>query len=273
LLGYLSKSGSTYALSQESALFLDKRSPAYVGAAANFLANDSMIDHFRDVAAIVRRGSATELGTLAPDDPIWVEFARSMAPIIAKQAQLLAPLVTTPGEPVTVLDIAAGHGLFGLFVAKHNPAARVTAVDWPSVLTVARENAQAFGVAERYQTIAGNAFDVDFGSNYDLVLLPNFLHHFDPPTNTRLLQKVRRSMKGEGLVATIDFVPNEDRISPPAAAAFSLTMLGSTPGGDAYTFAELDEMFRAAGFGASQMHSLAPTPQRLILTRVEAQTR
>jgi hypothetical protein len=132
---------------------------------------------------------------------------------------------------------------------------------------VAQENAHAFGVADRYQTIAGNAFEVDFGSEYDLVLLPNFLHHFDPPTNTRLLQKVRGSMKSGGVVATIDFVPNDDRVSPPAAAAFSLTMLGSTPNGDAYTFAELDEMFRAAGFGASQMQSLEPTPQRLILTR------
>jgi ubiquinone/menaquinone biosynthesis C-methylase UbiE len=267
VLGYLIKSDNAYALSQEAELFLDKRSPAYVGAAADFLANDSMIGHFRDLAAIVRRGGGSEQGTLAPDDPIWVEFARSMAPMIAKQAQLVAPLVTTPGDPVTVLDVAAGHGLFGLFVAKHNPAARVTAVDWPNVLEVARQNAQAFGVADRYKTIPGSAFEVDFGSAYGLVLLPNFLHHFDPLTNTRLLQKVRRSMNSGGLVATIDFVPNEDRVSPPAAAAFSLTMLGSTPKGDAYSFAELDQMFRAAGFGASQMQSLEPTPQRLILTR------
>jgi 2-polyprenyl-3-methyl-5-hydroxy-6-metoxy-1,4-benzoquinol methylase len=268
ILGYLTKSGDTYSLSTESERFLDKHSPAYLGDAARFLANQDVVDRFRDMAALVRRGGVAEQGTTAPDDPIWVEFARSMAPMVTLQAQLVAPLVTTPGKPAKVLDIAAGHGLFGLFVAKHNPAALVVAVDWASVLEVARQNAAAFGVSDRYRTISGSAFDVDLGADYDLVLLPNFLHHFDLETNVRLLRKVRGAMKGGGVVATVEFVPNEDRITPPAAAAFSMTMLGTTPSGDAYTFAELDQMFHDAGFDRSELRSLDPAPQRLVLTRL-----
>jgi hypothetical protein len=74
-------------------------------------------------------------------------------------------------------------------------------------------------------------------------------------------------MKPGGQVATVEFVPNEDRVTPPQAAGFSMMMLGATPGGDAYTFAELDGMFREAGFGESTMQDLAPAPQRLLLTK------
>jgi hypothetical protein len=64
----------------------------------------------------------------------------------------------------------------------------------------------------------------------------------------------------------VEFVPNDDRVSPPAAAAFSMTMLANTEKGDAYTLRELDRMYREAGFGKSRIHSLAPTPLSLVLT-------
>jgi ubiquinone/menaquinone biosynthesis C-methylase UbiE len=214
----------------------------------------------------VRRGGAPGHGTLAPDDPIWVEFARSMAPMVVMQAEAVARLVPSSGRPQKVLDIAAGHGLFGLAIAQHNPAARIVAVDWENVLQVARENAAATGATDRYITIAGSAFEVDLGSDYHVILLANFLHHFDPPANVRLLRRLRAAIAPDGVVATVDFVPNDDRISPPAAGAFALTMLGTTPAGDAFTFGELDAMFREAGFGESRMQDLEPTAHRLILT-------
>jgi hypothetical protein len=89
---------------------------------------------------------------------------------------------------------------------------------------------------------------VDFGGPYDAVLLTNFLHHFDVATCVGLLRKVRAALKPGGISATLEFVPNEDRVSPPMAAGFSLTMLISTPAGDAYTFRELEAMHREAGF-------------------------
>ena len=116
-----------------------------------------MLAHFRDMAGIVRRGGSAGRGTLEPDDPIWVQFARSMAPMVQMQAQALAALVTEPGRPGRVLDVAAGHGLFGICVAMHNPVAQVVALDWENVLEVARENAARFDVADRFTTIAGSA--------------------------------------------------------------------------------------------------------------------
>jgi hypothetical protein len=264
--GFLTKSQGAYGLAPDTAALLDKNSPAYMGSVASFFTHPVMVNKYRDVAALVRNGGATD-HTLAPNDSIWVEFARHMAPMFALPASIAAPHITAPGEPSKVLDVAAGHGLFGIHVALHNRAAEITFQDWDNVLDVARENAAAMGIGGRFRTIPGSAFEVDLGSGYDAALLPNFLHHFDFATNVTLLTKVRAALKPGGLVAVIEFVPNEDRVSPPDGALFAMRMLGTTPSGDAYTFAEIDCMLREAGFGPGRPLSLAPAPQQLILAR------
>ena len=269
IMGFLHKDGSRYSLTPDSAMFLDKRSPAYLGSAIEFISSPMLTEPFRDFTELVREGGTTlaDGGTIAPENPIWVKFARAMAPMMALPAQLTAKLVdSTADRKLKILDIAAGHGLYGLAFAKNNPQASIIALDWPKVLEVAKENARNAGVADRYSTIEGSAFDVDYGTNYDLILLTNFLHHFDPPTNEALLRKVHTALAEGGRAITLEFVPNEDRISPPDAAAFSVMMLGTTPAGDAYTFPELERMFANAGFAGSEMHELPPTIQRVVIS-------
>jgi ubiquinone/menaquinone biosynthesis C-methylase UbiE len=189
-----------------------------------------------------------------------------MAPMAAPVAGQLPPLVGAPTQgEYKVLDIAAGHGLYGLGFARHNPDAEVVALDWPAVLEVARENAQRAGA--RYSTIEGDAFGAEFGAGYDVVLLTNFLHHFDPPTCERLLRKVHAALKDGGAALALEFVPNEDRVTPPIPASFSLTMLAGTPAGDAYTYPELERMFANAGFSGGESHQLQGSPQRAIVSR------
>ena len=165
-----------------------------------------------------------------------------------------------------VLDIADGHGVFGVEIAKRFPNAEITAVDWPNVLTVAQETANTASLGNRYHTIAGSAFEVNYGGGYDLVLLTNFLHHFDAPTCETLLRKVHASLTPQGRVITLEFVPNEDRISP-ASADFALVMLATTPAGDAYTFKELDTMFQHAGYGRSEIHAVPNSKQHVVVTQ------
>jgi 2-polyprenyl-3-methyl-5-hydroxy-6-metoxy-1,4-benzoquinol methylase len=270
IIGFLNKEGNRYSLTQDSAIFLDKRSPAYLGGAIEFMATEKLTDNFRSFADVVRKGGSLdeEGGTVAPDNPIWVKFAHAMAPLMAMPAQLMAKLVDpAANQKLKILDIAAGHGLFGIAFATNNQQAEVVALDWPNVLEVAKENAQKAGVSDRYSTVEGSAFDVEFGNGYDLILLTNFLHHFDPPTCETLLKKVHDALADGGRAVTLEFVPNEDRISPPDAAAFSVMMLGSTPSGDAYTFSELEQMFRNAGYSHSENHDLQPSIQRVVISR------
>jgi 2-polyprenyl-3-methyl-5-hydroxy-6-metoxy-1,4-benzoquinol methylase len=227
-----------------------------------------LVGPFLNLGDVVRAGTTTlpGEGTVSRDNPLWVEFAKQMAPMIYPAASEVAELVGG-NRAMRVLDIAAGHGLFGILIAQQNQQAQITALDWPNVLAVATENAARFGVSERHATLPGDAFETEFGGPYDLILVTNFFHHFDPPTCEGLMRKVHAALAPGGRCVTLDFVPNEDRVSPPVAAGFALMMLGTTPAGDVYTYAEYEAMFRRAGFASSERHVLQTAPQTVILSR------
>lgn len=117
---------------------------------------EKLTENFKNFAEVVRKGGSLdeEGGTVAPDNPIWVKFARAMAPMMAMPAQLMAKLVDPAADgKLKILDIAAGHGLFGIAFGTNNRQAEIVALDWPKVLDVARENASKAGVADRYSAI------------------------------------------------------------------------------------------------------------------------
>lgn len=266
--GFLTKQAGHYGLTPDSALFLDRHSQAYLGGAIEFLLDPMLTAGMSDITGAVRKGgtTASEEGTVSPENPVWVKFARAMMPMMMPAAQGMAQFVRVdPDRKIRVLDVAAGHGIFGIAFAQAYPNVEVTALDWAPVLQVASENAEKFGVADRHQLLTGSAFDVDFGKDYDLILLTNFLHHFDVVTNEKLLKKVYDALAEGGRALTLEFVPDDDRVTPTMMASFALMMLGSTAAGDAYTFAEYEQMFARAGFSKNEMHEMPPT-QRLIVS-------
>ena len=165
-----------------------------------------------------------------------------------------------------MLDVAAGHGLFGITIAERYRQAHVTALDWPNVLAVATENGRLANVSDRHALLPGSAFDVDWGGPYDVVLLTNFLHHFDVPTCQQLATKAHAALAPGGRALTLEFIPEPDRVTPPATANFALVMLATTAHGDAYTFAEYQSIFAAAGFSNSEFHPLPPTMQQAVVS-------
>jgi cyclopropane fatty-acyl-phospholipid synthase-like methyltransferase len=156
--------------------------------------------------------------------------------------------------------------MYGVTVAKRNPHAQIVALDWPSVLEVALENAKKFGVADRYTTRPGSAFEAEYGAGYDFVLLTNIFHHFNESTCEKLMRRVHTALNPHGKAITLEFVPNEDRVTPPTSAAFSLVMLAGTDSGDAYTFSQYEKMFRNVGFVKTTQHSVPDSPQQLLLS-------
>ncbi|GAA5509458.1 methyltransferase [Novipirellula caenicola] len=270
VIGFLEKAHAAYSLTPTAAVFLDQNSPHYMGSVAGFVAADEIMDTYRDVTGAVRHG-----GTLLPgggsthvDFSLWVEFAKTMAPMMKPAADFIANLVAEKhaGSRLRVLDVAAGHGMFGITIAEQMPDAEIVAQDYQRVLAVAEQNADIAGVQDRYTLLPGDAMSVDFGSDYDFILLTNFLHHFGVDTCNTLLKKVRFALKPQGAVILLDFIPNEDRVSPPTAATFALTMLMSTDQGDAYTFAEYKQMLTAAGFSNNQMVDVPNSPSRLVIS-------
>lgn len=270
--GILAKEDGRYRHTPTSAAFLDPRSPSCVASVSRFLGNPAMQEPFRHLANIVRSGrtSLDGDGTVEAENPVWVEFAQSMAPMMAPMAAPLGLIVLNGRSgPVKVLDIAAGHGLFGIEVAKQHSHAHIVALDWAPVLEVAKANAARAGVQDRFETLPGSAFEVEYGGPYDIILLTNFLHHFNPATCIGLLRKVHAALKPGGRAAALEFVPNEDRVSPPMAAGFALTMLASTADGDAYTFRDLERMYREAGFVRITGHPVPHGPHTVVMGEAE----
>ncbi|MDB5341757.1 MAG: crtF [Schlesneria sp.] len=269
IVGFLKKSDERYELTPDSAVFLDRKSPAYLGGTLQFLLAPSLVDCFSQLTAAVRKGgtAVSDDGTVSHDNPIWVDFARGMAPLMHLPAQLLVGLIGGDRtQPLRVLDVAAGHGMFGIAVAQQYPNAQITALDWQNVLAVAAENAAKAGVKGRHHLRPGSAFDTDWGGPYDIVLLTNFFHHFDLPTCEQIAQRAYASLVPGGRAITLEFIPDQDRISPPGAATFALTMLASTGHGDAYTFPEYQILLTKAGFARNEFHPLPPTMQQAIVS-------
>ena len=188
-------------------------------------------------------------------------------PLMAAAAEFLGDMAVNSGPPPhRVLDIAAGHGLFGIAVARRAPHARIVAIDWANVIEVTRENVRAAGMQDRYEFVLGDAFTVDFGRGYDVVLLTNLLHHFSENECEALLRKIYAAMNAGGRLLTLEFVPNEDRVTPPIPASFSLMMLGLTRAGDAFTMEQHRRMLRSAGFQRSELLQVPHSPEQLILS-------
>jgi 2-polyprenyl-3-methyl-5-hydroxy-6-metoxy-1,4-benzoquinol methylase len=266
IIGFLTKEDSSYRLTPDSELFLVEGSPAYMGGMAAFLFNPFMEKGLGSVTGAVRKGGTTLSveGTVSDDNPVWVDFARGMAAITAPSAGVVAQLTAGSG-PVKVLDIAAGHGMYGLTIAQRNPAAQIYALDWKNVLAVAHENAVKLGAADRWHPIEGSAFTADYGSGYDVVLVTNFIHHFDVPTNTGLFEKIHAAMKPGGEMAIVEMAVNDDRITPPGAGMFAMTMLTTTALGDAFSKREIESMCTAAGFHGVTHHAVPGTFQTVTI--------
>jgi SAM-dependent methyltransferase len=271
--GLILKEQGKYRLTDDSSFFLSTHSPAYLGSVVGFLSIEWHARNFSKLTEVVRHGGSVDSTSdnSKPNDEAWVAFARSMGPMMAPAANFIAEIVEArAGKPMKVLDVAAGHGIFGVTIAKENANAQITAIDWPAVLEVAKENAAKQGVAGRYSVRAGSAFEIDLGADYDFVLLTNILHHFDVATSETLMRRVHGALKPGGKAITLEFVPNEDRVSPPVAAGFSLVMLSNTAAGDAYTFAEYEAMFKNAGFGKTTMHGMPGMPESVLVSEKTA---
>jgi predicted O-methyltransferase YrrM len=269
-LGLLYKANGRYAVPPDAVAYLDRNSPAFIGAALEFVASETTVKAvLSDPAKVVRNGG-TILGSaeqfVAPDHVDWTTYARAVAPMMARSAAFLADLVTSHERPVKrILDIAAGPGQNGITLAKRLPDAEVTAVDWPSVLEIAYENAKAVGLAERWQPLPGSALETEFGGPYDVVLVARFLHLIGPQQREMLLPRLHAALAPGGRVAALQVALNDDHVSPPFAAMMNFNVLATTSSGEVPTTGELTEMLRTTGFEQLEWHDLPNSDERMVI--------
>lgn len=167
-------------------------------------------------------------------------------------------------EPASVLDLAAGSGVWGIALAQDSKHVRVTAVDWPEVMPVTRKTAARFQLSDRFRFVEGDLHRADFGSNHQVATLGHILHSEGERASRALLRKTFDALASGGVIAIAEFLVNDERTEPPMGLLFAVNMLVNTENGSTYSVKEINEWLREAGFGNQRILN-APGPSPLIL--------
>ncbi|MDR0345553.1 MAG: methyltransferase domain-containing protein [Nocardiopsaceae bacterium] len=271
-LGLLQPEDHAYRLSAAAEKFLVRGSPSYIGDMAKVMASKWEWEALGKLPEAVRHGgTVTAENAETPDYPYWQDFAAHAGAVAAPTAELMADVLgpwASRREPLHVLDVACGHGLYGYTLARQQPHARIWSLDWPNVLPLARERAIRMGVGDRITTIAGDMFELDLGGPYDVVMITNVLHHFSERRASELLRRAAGSMTDDGRIALVGFTISD---APPAAEAaahlFSILMLIWTSEGEVHTESAYERMLVGAGFSDVTLHPVPALPLRVIIAR------
>ncbi|HEY3862547.1 MAG TPA: methyltransferase [Verrucomicrobiae bacterium] len=249
-LDLLRRKGQRVSLAPESAAFLVSAKPSYYGPFFRHI-SDQLLPSWIQLADVVRTGRpARSVNSRKQGAKFFADFVESLFPLSFPAASALGQHlgVSRASAPMSVLDIGAGSGVWSIAIAKQSPHVRIHAVDWPQVLKVTRRVAQKHGLAERLTTAPGDFFEADFGTGHRLATIGHILHSEGRDRSRRLLKKVFDALAPGGTVAIQEFMPDDDRNGPPTALIFAVNMLVNTEAGDTFTFAEMSQWLRQAGF-------------------------
>jgi methyltransferase family protein/O-methyltransferase len=265
-LEFLSRSNDRFTLTPESAAFLVSSKPGFHGGFFQHTLSQ-ILPRWEQLSEVVRTGKPVQaVNEQQQGAAFFASFVEALIPMGYPAACVLGEhldLKRRPG-PIKVLDIAAGSGVWGIALAQQSPEVRIWAADWPPVLETTRRVAARYGVADRLTPIPGDLLETDFGSGYHVAILGHILHSEGERRSRQLLRKTFEALAPGATLAIAEFVPNDDRKGPPNALIFAVNMLVNTGEGDTFTFAEMAEWLRNAGF--SDVRRLdTPGPSPLIL--------
>ena len=246
----LQRRGRRLALTPESTTFLVSTKPAFHGMLFRHI-SDQLLPSWLQLTEVVRTGRpAARVNSRKQGAEFFAKFVESLFPLSFPAATALGRHlgIAKARGPVSVLDIGAGSGVWGIGIAKQSPHARIHAVDWPQVLKVTRRIAGRHGLSKRLTTSPGDFFEADFGRGHHVATIGHILHSEGRDRSRRLLKKVFKALAPGGTVAVQEFVPDDDRSGPPNALIFAVNMLVNTEAGDTFTFKEMSGWLREAGF-------------------------
>lgn len=265
-VGLVTKTHDKYKNTPEASLCLVPGGPAYLGHIIGHMKH--LTRTWAHLTKAVRTGTgATEQYEDRSEEELRA-FILGMKDISTFSARELLGVIDMTNYR-HLLDLGAGPGTYAITFLQAHPQMKATLFDHPGVIEIAREEVAAAGLQDRIEYRPGDMTLTDIGNGYDLVLLSNIIHSFGDATNANLVKKIHDSMAPGGMLIIKDFFVDDDRSGPPFGLMFALNMLVNTADGDTYTFNEVAQWTRKAGF--TDGHAIDMTPQtRLWLARKAA---
>ncbi len=176
------------------------------------------------------------------DDFSRAQHAGSMGP-----AMMMANALDLSGVEC-LLDVAGGTGAYSLAFCTRHTDLSATIIDFPSVIKVAERFVGEAGMDGRIALIGGDALETTWPGDQDAVLMSYLLSAVGGGDITPLLRQAWRALKPGGKLILHDFMLEDDRAGPAAAAGFFLAYLAVRTDPVSFTAPELSGWVEAAGF-------------------------
>jgi SAM-dependent methyltransferase len=174
-------------------------------------------------------------------------FIGAMHVIASKMAPKVVAAID-PGSARHLIDVGGGSGTYTLAFLSAASEMKATLFDLPPVIEMARERAQAAGLAHRVNLVPGDFYRDELPGGHDLAILSAIIHQNSPEQNKTLFGKIFRCLDPGGRIVVRDHVMSPDRTEPLEGALFAVNMLAGTADGTTYTFDEIEAGLAAAGF-------------------------
>ena len=204
--------------------------------------------NWSDLTDIVEKGAGSKQKPPAPMDmDSRRAFIGAMHIIGRTLSDDIAASLDLSGY-LKLLDIGGGSGTYTIAFLKRNPRLKAILFDLKDVIPLARERLLSDGLLKRVELIAGDFYHDDLPGGCDLALLSAIIHQNSPEQNLELYRKAYRALNPGGMLLIRDHIMDESRTRPPEGAMFAINMLVNTTGGDTYTFQEVEQGLKEAGF-------------------------
>lgn len=261
-LNFLTKSNGIYGLAPISEKFLVKGIPTYYG---DFVSHVDMLwEPWRNLTNIVKTGKPFSPVEREEGEAFFQKLVPQLFPMSYPAAKAAAKKLGIENRYPNILDVASGSGAWGIAFAEYDVNARITAQDWPGVLEVTKKFVNKFGLDDRFSYISGDLRKIDFGKNYDLIILGHICHSEGAENTVKLISRCHNSLKDGGTLLIADMIPDDERRSAVFPLLFAVNMLVNTTEGDTFTMAEYKEWLENAGFHDIKMLDV-PGPSPLII--------
>jgi len=114
-------------------------------------------------------------------------------------------------EPLKIIDIGCGTGVWSLAIARQDPQATVTFLDHAEPVRAACRTAETIGMTNRFESIVGDPFTAELPTGqFNLAIVANLLNLIPPEQWTTLIKRAVDSLSPGGRLAIIDVFPGQD---------------------------------------------------------------
>jgi len=268
-LGFLERDGdgptARYRNTPESAAFLDRRSPGYVGGFLE-MANARLYPFWGELSEALRTGkpqnelkrTGTSMFEELYRDPARLEqFMDAMSGISAGNFTAFAEKFDFSAYR-TLCDVGGATGQLSCLVAERHPHLRCTTLDLPVVMPIAERRIAARGLGDRV-TARGIDFFTEPLPGADVITMGMILHDWNLEKKLHLIRAAYDALPAGGAFVAIEHLIDDARRENAFGLMMSLNMLIEF--GDAFDFtgADFAAWCTQVGFRETRVIPLTPT--------------